>query len=87
MSGDFGCISHYNAQKWSKHGFRYKITAIPLYQNDGYSLGTNPHFDTNAPPFEVRGCKVILGGAFLSQGVQMTLNSSMLLFNADTFSL
>ena len=35
--------------------FRYKITVIPLYQNDGYSLKTNPN--TNAPPFEVRGCK------------------------------
>ena len=31
-------------------------------------LKTNPNFDTNAPPFEVRGCKVILGGAFFSQG-------------------
>ncbi len=30
----------------------------------------NPNFNTNAPPFEVRGCKVVLGGAFLSQGVQ-----------------
>ena len=29
---------------------------------------TNPNFDTNAPPFEVRGCKVILGGAFLRKG-------------------
>ena len=47
MSGDFGCISHYNAQKWSKHGFRYKITVIPLYQNDGYSLANNYNFDTN----------------------------------------
>ena len=48
--------------------FRYKITVIPLYQNDGYSLNTDPNFNTNAPPFEVRGCKVILGGAFLGQG-------------------
>ncbi len=31
-------------------------------------LGTNPNFDTNAPPFEQRGCKVILGGAFLRKG-------------------
>ena len=31
-------------------------------------LGTNPNFNTNAPPFEVRGCKVILGGAFLGKG-------------------
>ena len=31
-------------------------------------LKTNPNFDTNAPPFEVRGCKVILGGAFFIQG-------------------
>ena len=27
-------------------------------------LKTNPNFNTNAPPFEVRGCKVSLGGAF-----------------------
>lgn len=32
------------------------------------SLKTNPNFNTNAPPFEIRGCKVILGGAFLSKG-------------------
>ncbi len=35
-------------------------------------MKTHPNFNTNAPPFEVRGCKVILGGAFLSQGVQNT---------------
>ena len=34
----------------------------------GGFLKTNPNFNTNAPPFEARGCKVILGGAFLSQG-------------------
>ena len=28
-------------------------------------LKTNPNFNTNASPFEVRGCKIILGGAFL----------------------
>ena len=33
-----------------------------------FALKTDPNFDTNAPPFDVRGCKVILGGAFLSQG-------------------
>jgi hypothetical protein len=33
----------------------------------GYSLKTNPNFNTNAPPLEVRGCKVILRGAFLGQ--------------------
>jgi hypothetical protein len=27
-------------------------------------LKTNPNFDTNAPPFEVRGCKAVFGGAF-----------------------
>ena len=26
-------------------------------------MKTNPNFNTNAPPFKVRGCKVILGGA------------------------
>ena len=34
----------------------------------GSHLKTNPNFNTNAPLFEVRGCKVILGGAFLGQG-------------------
>ena len=33
-------------------------------------MKTNPNFDTKAPPFVVRGCKVILGGAFSGQGVQ-----------------
>ena len=31
-------------------------------------LKTNPNFNTNAPPFGVRGCKVILGGAFYAEG-------------------
>ena len=31
-------------------------------------LKTNPNFDTNAPLFKVRGCKVILGGAFYAGG-------------------
>lgn len=35
-------------------------------------LDDSPNFNTNAPPFEVRGCKVILGGAYLSQRVQNT---------------
>jgi hypothetical protein len=30
-------------------------------------LKTESNFNTNAPPFEIRGCKIILGGAFLSQ--------------------
>ena len=29
-----------------------------------FIMKTNPNFNTNAPPFKVRGCKVILGGAF-----------------------
>ena len=33
-----------------------------------FRLKTDPNFNTNAPPFIVRGCKVILGGAFLGQG-------------------
>ena len=33
-----------------------------LYQNHRAFLKTNPNFNTNAPPFEVRGCKVILDG-------------------------
>ena len=37
-------------------------------------MKTNPNFDTNAPPFEVRGCKVVLGGAFLGQGGATALN-------------
>ena len=47
-----------SSQNWN---LWHKITAIPLYQNDGYSLANNPNFDTNAPLFEVRG-KVILEG-------------------------
>ena len=31
-------------------------------------LKANPNFNTNAPPFEVRGCKVILGGALYAEG-------------------
>ena len=49
-------------------------------RNTVAALGTTPNFNTNAPPFEVRGC-------IQSLGVQMALNSSMLLFNADAFSL
>jgi hypothetical protein len=30
-----------------------------------FFLSNDPNFNTNAPPFRVRGCKVILGGAFL----------------------
>ena len=36
-----------------------------------FLLETNSNFNTNAPPFEARGCKVNLGGAYLSQGVQI----------------
>lgn len=39
-------------------------------------LKTNPNFNTNAPPFEVMGCKFILGGAFLGQGVQRVIPNS-----------
>ena len=53
-------------------GFRKKTTVTLMQQNNGCSLKTNPNFDTNAPPFEARGCKVNLGGAYLSQGVQNT---------------
>ena len=48
-----------------------KKTVIPLQRDDGYHLGTNPNFNTNAPPFGVRGCKTFLGGAFWGQGVQI----------------
>ena len=34
------------------------------YHNFRSYLKTNPYFDTNAPPFEVRGYKVILGVHF-----------------------
>ena len=47
--------------------------AARIKKSDAFAsdfLKTNPNFDTSAPPFEVRGCKVILGGAFFSQGVQ-----------------
>ena len=39
------------------------VIKIISYPNNG-SLGTNPNFDANIPPFEVRGCKSDLGGAF-----------------------
>ena len=32
-------------------------------QGGAFFLKTNPNFDTNAPPFEIRGCKIILGCA------------------------
>ena len=41
-----------------------KKRAETLYQSFSPFMGTDPNFDTNAPPFEVRGYKVILGGAF-----------------------
>ena len=57
-------------------GLLHLIIQIPLLRSkkspypDGYGdfLKTNPNFNTNAPPFELRGCKVNLGGAFLSRG-------------------
>ena len=42
-------------------------------------LKTNPNFNTNAPPFEVRGCKVILVDAFSGQGVQIGFRGVRLL--------
>ena len=30
-----------------------------------FSLKINPNFNTNAPPFESRGCKLGLGGQFI----------------------
>ena len=36
--------------------------------DDFFFMKTNPNFDTNAPPFEIRGCKDILGGAFFNSG-------------------
>ena len=42
---------------------RISLKTPSLYHNEGVFMKTNPYFDTNAPPFEVRGCKVILGGA------------------------
>ena len=52
------------------HGFEsLPYNAEKTNHERGWSfLETNPNFNTNAPPFEVRGCKVILGGAFLGQG-------------------
>ena len=39
-----------------------------------FSPGTDPDFNTDAPPFEVGGGKVILGGAFYAEGGCNTLN-------------
>ena len=52
------------------------------------SMKANPNFNTNAPPFEVRGCKVILGGAFLDWGgaKSLTINNQLcgaVLINID----
>ena len=33
-------------------------------------LANDPNFNTNAPPFRVRGCIAVIGGAFLLKGVQ-----------------
>ena len=55
--------------KNKKHPRRsYELKSLPPTKKGhrlvSFSLKTNPNFNTNAPPFEVRGCKVILGGAF-----------------------
>ena len=43
---------------------RISLKTPSLYHNEGVFMGTDPNFNTNAPPFEARGCKVTLGGAF-----------------------
>ena len=54
---------------------RLRHILIAEMKEVSYSFGSliifkknNPNFDTNAPPFKVRGCKVILGGAFFNSG-------------------
>jgi len=39
-------------------------------------MKTNPNFDTNAPPFVVGGCRVVLGGAFYAGGGAIPYPSS-----------
>ena len=43
-----------------------RIPMRPLPESSRNNI--TPNLDTNAPPFEVRGCKFILGGAFLDHG-------------------
>ncbi len=58
------------------NGYRFTLLMIPQIprpiphiktksraMHDFFVLKTDPNFDTNAPPFEIRGCKAILGGA------------------------
>ena len=64
--------------KNKKHPWRsYELKSLPPTKKGhrlvSFSLKTNPNFNTNAPPFVVRGCNVILGGAFSHWGVQITL--------------
>lgn len=33
-------------------------------------MANDPNFNTNAPPFRLRGCIAVIGGAFLLKGVQ-----------------
>ncbi len=47
---------------------RVDLIEKPTSRNLSVFLKINPNFNTNAPPFEVRWCKVILGGAFSCQG-------------------
>ena len=53
--------------KWVRIPPPYKIKN-PTTNVVGLLLKTNPNFDTTAPPFESRGCKAFLGGAFSCQG-------------------
>ena len=57
--------------------FRYKITVIPLYQNDGYSLANDSNFDRNP----LRGCNYGLeGGAVPDLGGATTALGGALLY-------
>ena len=52
-----------------------RTSAKKHHKHDDHTYGAvtvanDPNFNTNAPPFRVRGCIAVIGGAFLLKGVQ-----------------
>ena len=58
------CCKCENLSYASSEGICLVKKSCALIQSTALFLKTNPNFNTNAPPFEVRGRKVLLGGAF-----------------------
>ena len=42
----------------------------PVFFRKQVLLANDPNFNTNAPPFRLRGCIAVKGGAFFPKGVQ-----------------